>query len=292
MRRVLICGVLCLGFTSASGHAFAEGPTIAPGAAQVGAAQTPATGQNAPTVQSAPAEVAPAAGLPSVESATPNAQPASPDASVVPAPSAPPIAPAPITPAQLPPTAAPSPAAPPAPAAPARSARVRDEERLPQVLPPPEPHGPFVRAQLGVGVALLTTGDDSQLRLPSFAHLDLGYQFSEAFALAVRVGTWLSYDKFGIAFLGVGVTHGFEPEGMFVTGVVGLSFQDPAFGISGDEERQGLAFHLDLGQKFTLAEQLYFSVGGHFEVGTPLGGSGLEFTGIGVGPFVSLRWGA
>jgi hypothetical protein len=169
---------------------------------------------------------------------------------------------------------------------------VRDEERLPQVLPPPEPHGPFVRAQLGVGVALLTTGDDSQLRLPSFAHLDLGYQFSEAFALAVRVGTWLSYDKFGIAFLGVGVTHGFEPEGMFVTGVVGLSFQDPAFGISGDEERQGLAFHLDLGQKFTLAEQLYFSVGGHFEVGTPLGGSGLAFTGIGVGPFVSLRWGA
>jgi hypothetical protein len=169
---------------------------------------------------------------------------------------------------------------------------MRDYERLPDRGPPPEPHGPFVRLQLGVGVALLTTGDTSQLRLPSFAHLDLGYQFSEALALALRLGTWLSYDSFAITFVGVGVTHGFEPEGMFVTGMVGLSFRDPAFGISGDEERQGLAFHLDLGQRFTLAQSLYFAVGGHFELGTPLGASALEFVGFGVGPFVSLRWGA
>ena len=61
---------------------------------------------------------------------------------------------------------------------------------------------------------------------------------------------------------------------------------------SGDEERQGLAFHVDLGQNFILAESLYFSVGGHFELGTPLGASALEFVGFGVGPFVSIRWGA
>ena len=58
----------------------------------------------------------------------------------------------------------------PAPAHP--SASMRDYERLPERLPPPEPHGAFVRLQLGVGVALLTTGETSQLRLPSFAHLD------------------------------------------------------------------------------------------------------------------------
>jgi hypothetical protein len=153
------------------------------------------------------------------------------------------------------------------------------------------PHGPFVRAQLGVGVALLTTGSDSKLRLPSFAHLDLGYQLSESFAVALRIGTWLSYSDFAIAFVGVGVTHGIKPEGMFVTGMVGLSFLDPAFGISGDEERQGLAFHIDVGQHFTLAEALYFSVGAHFELGTPLGASALEFTGVGAGPFVSIKWG-
>jgi hypothetical protein len=169
---------------------------------------------------------------------------------------------------------------------------VRDDERAPEKQRPPEPHGVFARAQLGVGVALLTTGDSSKLRLPSFAHLDLGYQFNEALALELRLATWLSYSDFAISFIGVGVTHGFEPEGMFVTGVVGLSFQDPAFGISGDEERQGLAFHIDLGQKFTIADSLYFSVGGHFELGTPLGASALKFTGIGFGPFLSLRWGA
>jgi hypothetical protein len=169
---------------------------------------------------------------------------------------------------------------------------VHDDERAPVRLRPPEPHGPFVRLQLGASVALLTTGDESKLRLPSFAHLDLGYQFSEALAVALRLGTWLSYNTFAMAFLGVGVTHGVQPEGMFIAGFIGLAFQDPAFGIQGDEEREGLAFHFDVGEKFTLIESLYFSVGGHFELGTPLGASGVKFTSFGVGPFVSLRWGA
>lgn len=287
MRRVLICGVLCLGFTSASGQALAEGPTALPTALQTDAGQTPpAAGQNAATVQSAPPAAPPAASSPSGKPTTPNVEPANPDLP-------PPAAPAPSAAAPTPPpiAAPPSQPEPPAAATP-HFASMRDDERAPVKLPPPEPHGPFVRAQLGVAVALLTTGDESQLRLPSFADLDLGYQFSEALALELRLGTWLSYDKFGITFVGVGVTHGFEPDGMFVSGVVGLAFEDPAFGISGDEERQGLAFHIDLGQNFTLAESLYFSVGGHFELGTPLGASGLEFTGIGFGPFLSIRWGA
>jgi hypothetical protein len=152
-----------------------------------------------------------------------------------------------------------------------------------------------VRLQLGVAVALVTTGSEfSKLRLPASAQLDLGYQFAEAIAVALRVGTWLSYDTFGITFLGLGVVHGFEPEGMFVAGFLGLSFLDPAFGISGDEERQGLALHVDIGQRFTLAESLYFAVGGHFELGTPLGSTEAadEFVAFGVGPFVSLRWGS
>lgn len=140
-------------------------------------------------------------------------------------------------------------------------------------------------------VSLLTTGDDSKLRLPAFAHLDLGYAFSESLGVLARVSTWLSYDPFGITFLGVGVMHGFEPDGMFITGLVGLAFEDPDFGIQGDEEREGLAFHFDLGQRFIVADQLYFGVGAHFELGTPLGASALEFTTIGFGPVLSLRWG-
>jgi hypothetical protein len=147
--------------------------------------------------------------------------------------------------------------------------------------------------QLGVAVALVTTGEEySKLRLPASAYLDLGYQFFEAFALALRVGTWLSYDTFGITFAGIGFMHGFQPEGMFVAGFVGLSFLHPEWGFNGDEERQGFAFHVDIGQKFTLAEALYFSVGGHFELGTPLASSGPDFVSFGVGPFVSIQWGA
>jgi hypothetical protein len=170
---------------------------------------------------------------------------------------------------------------------------MRDYERLPSREPPPEPHGPFVRLQLGAAVALVTSGEEySKLRLPASAYLDLGYQFYEAFALALRVGTWLSYDTFGITFAGIGFMHGFQPEGMFVDGFIGLSFLHPEWGFNGDEERQGFAFQIDIGQKFTLAESLYFSVGGHFELGTPLAASGPEFVSFGVGPFISIQWGS
>lgn len=152
-----------------------------------------------------------------------------------------------------------------------------------------------MQLQLGVAVALVTTGSEySKLRLPASGQLDLGYQFAEAFAIAIRAATWFSYDTFGISFLGLGVVHGFEPEGMFVAGFAGLSFVDPAFGISGDEDRQGLAFHVDIGQRFTLADALYFSIGGHFELGTPLGSTEAadELVAFGVGPFIAVRWGS
>ncbi len=291
MRRMLVCSVLCLGTWSLAGGALAEGPTPS-------VVQTPATPPEAP-VQNAPAVQPPTAAPP------PSANPSTPQPPTDPA--LQPVAPvAPVAPAAAPETpAAPPPVAPPSAAAaappqqqiqsPAPSVAIeRDSERLPVDAPPPEPHGPFVRLQLGVAVALVTTGSEySKLRLPASAQLDLGYQFSEAIAVALRAGTWLSHDSFGITFLGLGVVHGFEPEGMFVAGFLGLSFVDPGFEIS-EEDRQGLAAHVDIGQRFTLAESLYFSVGGHFELGTPLGSSerARELVAFGVGPFVSLRWGS
>jgi hypothetical protein len=282
MRRVLICG-LWLGVFGASMRVHAQAPVVPPIAppTEIPAAppQTaPALQPIAPEVPAmpAPASPVPAAPLPVEPNPAPPEAPAEPKQPEQP-------------PAPAPPVAKPSPP----PAATRTAADARDYERLPQPVLPPVPHGPFARLALGAQVALLTTGgNDSMLRLPSYAHLDLGYQFSPALALGLRLGTWLSYDKFAIAFVGVGVTHGFEPDSMFFTGVIGLSFQDPSFGIQGDEQRQGLALHLDVGQRFTLAEALYFEVGGHLELGTPWGATALEFVGIGIGPFVSVRWGS
>jgi len=167
----------------------------------------------------------------------------------------------------------------------------RDSERIPgPVTRPPPPSGPFARLALGAGVALLTNGDASDLRLPSYAHLDLGYAFSPEIALNLRFGTWLSFSPFALDFIGAGASFGFAPEGMFVTVLLGVSLADESFFIDGEEGVQGLAAHLDLGQRWTLVDQLYFELGAHFELGTPLAGE-REFTSLGVGPFVSVRWG-
>lgn len=176
--------------------------------------------------------------------------------------------------------------------APARS-NAADFERVPPTPPlrPPPPSGPFVRFALGAGVALLTDGDLSDLRLPSYAHLDFGYAFSPALALTARVGTWLSFSPWALDFLGAGASFGFAPESMFVTALIGVSFSDETFFFDGEEDIQGLAVHLDLGQRWTLTGQLYFEVGAHFELGTPLLTNSEEFVSVGIGPFVSVRWG-
>ena len=160
----------------------------------------------------------------------------------------------------------------------------------PAPLKPPPPSGPFARIALGAGVALLTDGELSDLRLPSYAHLDLGYAFSPEFALTARLGTWLSFSPFALDFIGAGASFGFAPESMFVTALIGLSFADDAFFVDGSD-LQGLAVHLDLGQRWTVTGQLYFELGAHFELGTPLLTNSEEFVSIGIGPFVSVRWG-
>jgi hypothetical protein len=201
--------------------------------------------------------------------------------------------PAAAAPVAQPPAAAPAPApAPPAAVVVATPQPTRDPERAPThelVEPPP---GFFVRLALGIGVALLTTGEVSDLRLPSSVQLDFGYGFSHEFAALLRAGSWFSYDPFALHFLGAGIRYGFQPEGMFVNALLGASISDGEFGFQGseDESIQGLALHLEVGQRFPIAEVADFEIGAHFELGTPLFASDLEFTSIGVGPFVALRW--
>lgn len=144
---------------------------------------------------------------------------------------------------------------------------------------------------MGAQVSLLTDGDVSDLRLPAYAHLDLGYAFSPELAITARFGTWLSFDPWALDFIGAGVSFGFvAPETMFVTALLGVSLIDDAFAPSGDEEAQGLAAHVDIGQRWTLASSLYFELGAHFELGTPWIADG-DFVSFGVGPFLSVRWG-
>jgi hypothetical protein len=196
----------------------------------------------------------------------------------------------------------PAPAAPAAPVAPARrwnappdAEQVADQERAPthEVIEPPP--GLFVRLALGVGVGFLTAGAEaSAIQLLASTQLDVGYGFTPEFAVLLRVGTWLDYNPFALHFLGAGVRFGFQPEGMFVNALLGVSIADGEFGFQGssDEDIQGLALHLDVGQRFPIVETLDFEIGAHFELGTPLFASDLEFTSIGFGPFIALRWGA
>jgi hypothetical protein len=241
MRWALICCGVWLGMSAV---ALADSPALAQGQA-LGAATPAGTGQDVP----APAPIYPGQEVPN---------------------SAPEVAPhaALAQPAQAaqaaPPTAAARAANPPERRPIGREASRRadgEDEAAP---------GFFVRLALGVQVALLTTGDVSQLRTPTSFQLDFGYGFTPSFALNLRLGSWLSYSPFALHFVGVGVRQGFLPEGMFVIALAGLSLRDVELGVQGgsDESVQGLALQLDLGQRWPLSASLAFEVGAHFECGS------------------------
>jgi hypothetical protein len=198
---------------------------------------------------------------------------------------------APVTepPAPPPPPAAAVPAA--APARP-KPEQAQDHERAPDHELAEAPPGLFLRLAVGIGVALQTTGDVSKLRLPGSAQLDVGYGFTPDFAVLLRVGTWFSYDPFALHFLGAGIRYGVQPEGMFVNALLGASIRDLEFGFQGSEDEtiQGLAVHLEVGERFRIADAVDYEIGAHFELGTPLFASDLKFTSIGIGPFLALRW--
>jgi hypothetical protein len=145
---------------------------------------------------------------------------------------------------------------------------------------------------LGIQASLIRQVGETQLRRPSFANLDLGYAPSRRLVLLLRISTWLEYEPFALQFVGAGASYFFAPEGMFVTGVLGVSVFDDRAGLPGDsgEQVQGLSAQLDVGQQWALARRFVFCVGAHAEVGTPWLRGVAQATDLGVGMFVSIGY--
>jgi hypothetical protein len=150
----------------------------------------------------------------------------------------------------------------------------------------------MVRLSLGVQAGLLREGGATQLRKPTFASLDLGYAPTRHLVLLLRVSSWLAYEPYALQFVGAGASYYFAPDGMFVTGVVGMSVLDDHAGLPGDsgEPVQGLSVQVDVGQQWALGPRFAFSVGAHAELGTPWLRGVVEATDIGVGIFVALSY--
>jgi hypothetical protein len=168
-----------------------------------------------------------------------------------------------------------------------------DAERAPPADAANPEQGPWlVRLSLGIQAGLLRQSGATQLRKPTFANLDLGYAPTRHVILLLRVSSWLAYEPYALQFVGAGASYFFAPDGMFVTGVLGVSVLDDRAGLPGDsgEVVQGLSAQVDVGQQWALSQHLGFCLGAHIEVGTPWLRGVVEATDLGVGIFVSLSY--
>jgi hypothetical protein len=148
----------------------------------------------------------------------------------------------------------------------------------------------MVRLGLGFQAGFTRLDGDSTLRRPSLAMLDLGYAPISRLVLLLRVSSWLSYDPFAFQFIGLGANYLLGIDGMFVTAVVGLSIVNDELVSSSYQGRiQGLSAQIDVGQQWPISSIFGFSVGAHFEVGTPWLGN-LSITHFGAGLFAALSW--
>ncbi|HEY2736674.1 MAG TPA: hypothetical protein VGI70_21890, partial [Polyangiales bacterium] len=264
--RVLVCGLCCLAWSPRYVAAQAEPDAGSP--------------DSAPAVVPLSAQGETMAPSPSPPSAATAAQPSlpPPSAAAVPAPAPPP-------------SAAPTPA---------RSDRLRakgppavqghdHEHPLPRPTRPDEDEGPLLmRLSLGIEASIARAYDVTSLRRPSYASFDIGYRPGGDLAIVLRLQSWLPYSPYASQFLGAGVSYRFDPEDMFLTGVIGVamvSSVSPKF----EERLQGLAGQFDLGQQWPLSAALAFAVGVHFELATPWLGV-YQATDFGAGMFVALAY--
>jgi hypothetical protein len=164
------------------------------------------------------------------------------------------------------------------------------------VPPPPAPKevdtagaGEFlIRINLGAQANFMRLNAGSTLRKPGFVSVDLGYGILPNIAVLLRAATFLSYDAYGVQFLGAGASISFAPEGMYVAGLLGVSVLAPSF--ASDQRVQGLAMQLELGQRWPLPAGFDFGIGAHFELATPFAGYFTEATSFGMGLFTSLGY--
>jgi hypothetical protein len=170
-------------------------------------------------------------------------------------------------------------------------AQGHDRERPPPHPPRPDDddEGPLLlRLSLGIEASFVRAFGLSKLRHPSYATFDIGYRPDGDLAIVLRLASWLPYSPYASQFLGAGVSYRFEPDGMFLTGLVGLgmvSSVSPKF----EERLQGLAAQFDLGQQWPVSAALAFAVGVHFELATPWLGV-YSATDFAAGMFVALAY--
>ena len=166
-----------------------------------------------------------------------------------------------------------------------------DAERPPAEPVPEEPTytGFSARLALGVGGALWFADGDTKLSRPFFLVLDLGYAVTRNVTIIARGSSWLPTDDFANEFLGAGAVYRFLAERLYVAGALGLSLT--RFGTASEWRHfvQGLALEADVGQVFPLTTHTSFSVGAHFQFGTPLLGKEPDaFTSLHAGIFIAF----
>jgi hypothetical protein len=167
-----------------------------------------------------------------------------------------------------------------------------DQERppTPPELPEPTYTGFAARLAFGIGGALwLAGGDDTKLSRPFSFQLDLGYAITRQVTVIARASSWLPIDNLANEFVGAGAMYHLISERVYVGGALGLSLT--RIGPASDWQHfvQGLALEADVGQAFPITENTHFSVGAHFQFGTPLFGKDPDaFTSLQAGIFVAL----
>lgn len=250
--------------------------------------------------QPAPAVLAGSAGSSGSAAVTPTTAPAMPvtPAPVTPEAPAPEPAAVPASPAEVSPAADPAPPRTSTPLAKSRRkphhitgpvhAAAPDPERPErEEVERPNPSPFALRVGLGLNAALWLDGDDAQLWTPASFSLVAGYALDAELAIVARAASWLKFDELANEFYGAGVQYRFAGA-MSVLATVGASFTR----LSDFSRRlQGLAVQADVGQGFVLSEHWELVLGAHFQVGTPLGGSGRDgFSSIETGVFLAIDY--
>lgn len=166
----------------------------------------------------------------------------------------------------------------------------QDTER-PPVAPVDKPDGTgFVaRLSLGIAGALWLSGDDARLARPVMLGLELGYAVSRGISVVARACSWLPNDGLANEFVGAGAVYHLVAARVYVASALGVSWTRVGGLGDGSHHLQGLAIEADVGQRFPVWGASAFSLGAHFQIGTPwLGRAPDAFTSLLAGVFMAF----
>lgn len=158
----------------------------------------------------------------------------------------------------------------------------------------PRPAGPSyagfsARLAFTVGGALWFADGDTKLSRPLSLVLDLGYALTHNVTIIARGSSWLPTDNLANEFLGAGAVYRLLAARLYVASALGLSLTRIGPMSEWQHYVQGLALEADVGQVFPLTTHTAFSVGAHFQFGTPLLGKDPDaFTSLHAGIFVAF----